>query len=66
MKHEKMCLHQFIRPDRYPLVFKEGIGNCWECIPHKDNKYCSAYYPIHVTIIKVEDNKKVEGDKKDE
>ena len=54
MNLEQICLHQFNRPSRpCPGPKPEGVGECYNCQTHPDNKYCKNYTPITVTYYDV-------------
>lgn len=49
-----MCLYHII--DRsHPEANFNGTGNCRECIPTKDNTYCSGYSPTIIRFAKFYD-----------
>ena len=54
------CIRQHFRPFRETLIEIPGAGNCWECTPDEDNRNCSMYYPITMTLKKaIEENAKL-------
>lgn len=42
------CFNHYFKPTMN--IEKEGKGNCLICKPDDDNKNCSAYMPINITI----------------
>jgi hypothetical protein len=46
MDKNKICLHQWIKPDNKTNIKGEGMGDCRTCIPHEDNKKCRCYCEI--------------------
>ena len=43
----KKCLHQILRPSKpNPLLKREGVGDCYTCQTHEDNKFCICYAPV--------------------
>ena len=49
---ETICV-QHLNKQPKTQIKVEGKGNCYECKPHIDNKYCKGYYPITITIYEV-------------
>lgn len=48
---KKMCLRQFIIPEK--IINLEGVGDCFKCIPDKENEKCKLYSPINITVIEI-------------
>lgn len=46
MEKNKICLHQWIKPDTKTNIRAEGMGDCRTCVPHEDNKKCRCYCEI--------------------
>lgn len=42
------CINQIFRPQI--SVIQQGQGDCQKCITHPDNRLCSGYRPMQVTI----------------
>ena len=55
----KRCLHQIVRPSRRNLSKQDGVGECLDCQPDENNKYCKCYTPVCFTIVEI---KNEEGD----
>lgn len=53
------CLHQIVRPSRRNLSKQDGVGECLDCQPDENNKYCKCYTPVCFTIVEI---KNEEGD----
>lgn len=56
---KEICLHQWIRPERY--FPQRGTGDCTTCEADERNKECAMYTPIIVIFVEVVNEKNIIG-----
>lgn len=56
----KKCLHQIFRTSRRNPSKQDGVGECLDCEPDENNKYCNRYTPVSFSIFEVKKNEEDE------